>query len=64
MRTDELGRIRLTGFLGDYEVTSRGRVAGFSLDAPGSVEAVATLKSMTGASRRPSMCRVVSVGGG
>ena len=43
MRTDELGRIRLTGFLGDYEVTSRGRMAGFSLDAPGSVEAVATL---------------------
>ena len=43
MRTDDAGRIRLTGFLGDYEVTSRGRTAGFALEAPGSVEARAVL---------------------
>jgi GH35 family endo-1,4-beta-xylanase len=43
MRTDDAGRIRLTASLGDYEVTSRGRTAGFALEAPGSVEARAVL---------------------
>ena len=43
IRTDEAGRIRLAGFLGDYEVTSRGRTASFALDVAGSVEVVATL---------------------
>ena len=43
MRTDDEGRIRLTGFLGDYEAMSRGRTAGFALDLAGSAEVVATL---------------------
>ena len=34
LRTDDAGRVRLDGFLGDYEVTSRGRMAGFALEPP------------------------------
>ncbi len=43
MRTDDDGRIRLTGFLGDYEVSAGDRRAAFSLDAPGSVGVTAQL---------------------
>ena len=43
MRTDEAGRIRVSGFLGDYEVQSRGRTAAFALDTAGALEVTATL---------------------
>ena len=43
MRTDEAGRIRVDGFLGDYEVQSRGRTAAFVLDTAGALEVTATL---------------------
>ncbi|GGK80899.1 beta-xylanase [Sphaerisporangium melleum] len=35
LATDEQGRVRFTGFLGEYEVTAAGRTARFRLDAPG-----------------------------
>ena len=41
MRTDDDGRLRVSGFLGDYEVAWRGRTARFTLWAPGSIEVIA-----------------------
>ena len=43
LRTDDAGRVRVDGFLGDYDVTSRGRSAAFALDEPGTVEITARL---------------------
>ena len=43
LRTDDAGRVRVGGFLGDYDVTWRGRSARFSLEEPGSVEVTARL---------------------
>lgn len=43
MRTDDEGRLRVSGFLGDYEVSSRGRTAAFALGAPGSIEVTARM---------------------
>ncbi|MEO3744079.1 endo-1,4-beta-xylanase [Plantactinospora sp. B5E13] len=37
LRTDADGRVRLTGFLGEYEVGAAGRSATFRLDTPGEV---------------------------
>ncbi len=48
MRTDDLGRIRVTGFLGDYEVAWRGRTAAFSVDGRGSSELTARLDPVEG----------------
>ncbi|HEY4188790.1 MAG TPA: endo-1,4-beta-xylanase, partial [Candidatus Limnocylindrales bacterium] len=45
MRTDDDGRIGVSGFLGDYEVTNRGRTATFALDAAGPFEVLATLSA-------------------
>ena len=43
MVTDEAGRIRFNGWLGDYEVTADGAKAAFSLAAPGVAAAEASL---------------------
>ena len=43
MRTDDEGRLRVSGFLGDYEVSSRGRTAAVALDTPGTIEVIARL---------------------
>jgi hypothetical protein len=43
LRTDEAGRVRVDGFLGDYDVSWRGRSARFSLEEPGTVEVTARL---------------------
>ena len=43
LRTDDAGRVRVDGFLGDYDVTWRGRSARFSLDEPGSTAVSAKL---------------------
>ena len=42
MRTDADGRVRVSGFFGDYAVTARGAEAAFRLE-PGSLSAEATL---------------------
>ena len=41
--TDAEGRVRFTGFLGEYEVAAAGRTASFRLDAPGACRVTATL---------------------
>jgi hypothetical protein len=41
--TDDEGRVAVSGFLGDYEITWSGRTARFSLSAPGSTTAEARL---------------------
>jgi len=43
LRTDEAGRVPVNGFLGDYDVSWRGRSAAFSLEEIGSVEVSARL---------------------
>lgn len=43
MATDEQGRIRMNGFLGDYEVTAGDRSAAFRLDKPGEAAIEITL---------------------
>jgi hypothetical protein len=43
MRTDDAGRIRVSGFLGDYEVAWRGRTASFALDTAGALDVTAAL---------------------
>ncbi len=45
MRTDTTGRVGVHGFLGEYDVSARGRVATFALEAPGAVDVVARLGS-------------------
>jgi endo-1,4-beta-xylanase len=39
MRTDDAGRVAVSGWLGEYEVSAGGRTAGFTLDGTASVEA-------------------------
>ncbi|MFC4536266.1 endo-1,4-beta-xylanase [Sphaerisporangium dianthi] len=39
MATDDQGRVRFNGFLGEYEVTAAGRTATFSLGEPGEAAA-------------------------
>ncbi len=41
--TDEAGRVRFTGFLGDYRVTAGGAEAAFTLDKPGEAAVDASL---------------------
>jgi endo-1,4-beta-xylanase len=41
--TDEAGRVRFTGFLGDYQVTAAGAEAAFTLDKPGEAAVDASL---------------------
>ncbi|WP_366146554.1 endo-1,4-beta-xylanase [uncultured Pseudokineococcus sp.] len=43
LRTDEQGRVRVRGLLGDYRATAGGATAAFSLQAPGEVRASAVL---------------------
>jgi endo-1,4-beta-xylanase len=43
LTTDESGRVRVTGFLGEYELAVAGRTARFSLDAPGPATVQAVL---------------------
>jgi endo-1,4-beta-xylanase len=42
MRTDENGRVTVTGFFGDYQLSAVGRSVGFSID-PNSMQATAQL---------------------
>jgi hypothetical protein len=39
LKTDADGRVRVSGFTGDYELSARGERAGLSLPAAGPVEA-------------------------
>ncbi|MFC4588968.1 hypothetical protein [Sphaerisporangium corydalis] len=41
--TDDDGRVRFSGFLGDYEVSAAGRSAAFTLDTAGEAAAAVTL---------------------
>ncbi|MEE6296597.1 endo-1,4-beta-xylanase [Georgenia wangjunii] len=43
LRTDAEGRVRVSGFLGDYALTAGGTRATFALDTPGDVDAEVTL---------------------
>jgi len=43
LRTDDLGRLTVSGFLGEYEVSAAGRTATVRLDTPGPVALDAAL---------------------